>query len=117
LDLTAEFSESGPLRAITYRNLPILDLTEPTREQLHDAATFIEEEAAKGVVYVHCKIGYSRSAAVVGAFMLANGRVSTAEEAVAHLRRVRPSLIVRPEAMAALRSFEWNTLALTNHKE
>jgi len=30
---TAEFSEPEPLRAVTYRNIPILDLTAPTIAQ------------------------------------------------------------------------------------
>jgi len=105
LDLTAELSETGALRAMKYRNLPILDLTAPTQDQLDDAAAFIAAEAARGTVYLHCKIGYSRSAAVAGAYLLASHQAATAEEAVARLREVRPSIIVRPEAMAALRTF------------
>ena len=93
------------MRQTTYRNIPILDLTAPTQQQLHEAVTFIAEEAAKGIVYVHCKIGYSRSAAVACAYLLAGGQAVTAEEAVAWLRWVRPSIIIRPEALNALRAF------------
>lgn len=105
LDLTAEFTEAASFRAARYLNLPILDLTRPTRGQLDEAVAFITEEAKRGTVYVHCKIGYSRSAAVVGAYFLAANRAATAEEAVGRLREVRPSIIVRPEAMEALRAF------------
>jgi hypothetical protein len=105
LDLTAEFSEAAPFRAARYRNLPILDLTAPTQGQLHEAAAFIAEEAARGTVYLHCKIGYSRTAAVAGAYLLASREAATAEEAVARLREVRPSIVIRPEAMEALRAF------------
>lgn len=105
LDLTAEFSAAAPFLATHYRNLPVLDLTAPTPEQLHEAVAFIAEQAAKGVVYVHCKIGYSRSAAVVGAYLMASGQAATAEEAVALLRDARPAIIVRQEALAALRDF------------
>ena len=66
---------------------------------------FIGEEAAKGTVYVHCKVGYSRSAAVVGAYLLASREVGSVDEALARLRKVRPSIVVRPEAMAALRIY------------
>jgi protein-tyrosine phosphatase len=107
LDLTGEFAEAAPFLAITYRNLPILDLTAPTQDQLHAAATFITEEAAQGTVYVHCKIGYSRSAAVVGAYLLSSGQASSAEEAVAQLRQARPSIVVRAEAMRALGDFAY----------
>ena len=105
LDLTAEFSEAAPFRATRYRNLPILDLTAPTQDQLHEAVAFIAEEAANGTVYVHCKIGYSRSAAVVGAYLLASGQAATVDEAVEILREARPSIVIRPEAMEALRAF------------
>jgi protein-tyrosine phosphatase len=106
LDLTAEFSEAKAFRAICYRNMPILDLTAPSQEQLHEMAAFIREQSEKGIVYVHCKIGYSRSAAAAGAYLLAGGKSRTAEEAVSLLRQARPSIIVRPEALAALRDFE-----------
>jgi protein-tyrosine phosphatase/membrane-associated phospholipid phosphatase len=105
LDLTGEFSEAKPFLAVTYRNIPVLDLTAPTTQQLRDAVAFITEHAANGKVYIHCKIGYSRSAAVVGAYLLAIGKAKTAEDAVAILRAARPSIVVRPEAWAALRQF------------
>ena len=105
LDLTAEFSAPAPFRAVRYHNLPLLDLTAPTPAQLREAVAFIAEEAARGTVYVHCKIGYSRSAAVVGAYLLARGRAGSVAEALGLLRQVRPSLIVRREAEQALRGF------------
>jgi protein-tyrosine phosphatase/membrane-associated phospholipid phosphatase len=105
LDLTAEFSEAAPFRAVKYLNLPILDLTVPTLDQLKEAVAFITRESAQGTVYVHCKIGYSRSAAIVGAYLLASGEAQTAEEAVFRLRKVRPPIVIRPEAMEALRAF------------
>jgi protein-tyrosine phosphatase len=105
LDLTAEFTEAKAFRSARYRNLPLLDLTAPTQDQLQEAVAFLAAEAAAGTVYLHCKIGYSRSAAVAGAYLLATGIADTAEEAVAHLRRARPSIVVRPEAREALRVF------------
>jgi predicted protein tyrosine phosphatase len=105
LDLTAEFSEAAPFLATTYRSLPILDLTAPTQEQLWEASAFIAAEVARGTVYVHCKIGFSRSAAVAGAYLLASHQAATIEEAVARLRQARPSIVIRPEAMGALGSF------------
>jgi membrane-associated phospholipid phosphatase len=106
LDLTVEFSEASPFLAVKYHNLPILDLTAPTPEQLREAVQFITESLPLGTVYVHCKIGYSRSAAVVGAYLLASGKAATSTQAVALLRQVRPSIVVRPEAMDAICDFE-----------
>jgi protein-tyrosine phosphatase/membrane-associated phospholipid phosphatase len=105
LDLTAEFSETAAFHATRYRNLPMLDLTAPTQVQLREAVAFIAEEAVEGTVYVHCKIGYSRSAAVAGAYLLASQQAATVEEAVARLREARPSIVIRPEAIEALRTF------------
>ena len=106
LDLTAEFSEAAPFLEARYLNVPILDLTAPTPEQLGRCIDFLSEIATDGTVYVHCKIGYSRTAAVVGAFLMASGAASSAEEAMARLRAVRPSIVIRPEAVDALNRFE-----------
>ena len=105
LDLTAEFSEARPFLEITYRNLPVLDLTAPTQDHLRHVAALIAEQLATGKVYVHCKIGYSRSAAAVAAYLLASGRATSAEDAIEQLRGVRPSIVVRPEVREALRNF------------
>lgn len=102
LDLTAEFSAAKSFRALCYRNVPILDLTAPTSEQLDEIARFIAGQSESGVVYVHCKIGYSRSAAAVIAWLLASGKVGSVEEGIALLRRVRPSIVIRPEIHVAL---------------
>jgi len=106
LDLTAEFSAPPVFRTLAYRNIPVLDLTAPTTEQLRAMAEFIDDEAAGGIVYVHCKIGYSRSAAAVGAYLLGRGLCATVEQSLARLRDVRPSIVVRPEIMAALHQFQ-----------
>ena len=105
LDLTAEFSEAKPFRALAYRNIPILDLTAPSIEQLRAMATFIDEESRKGVVYIHCKIGYSRTAAAAAAYLLQTGKTGSVAEAIAFLRQVRPTMIVRPEVHSALSEF------------
>jgi protein-tyrosine phosphatase/membrane-associated phospholipid phosphatase len=105
LDLTAEFSETPALRALDYCNIPILDLTAPSTAQLCAAVKFISQHAASGVVCVHCKVGYSRSAAVVGAYLLASGHANTVEQAVTILRNGRPTIVIRPEALAALNTF------------
>ena len=106
LDLTGEFSEAEPFLRVEYLNIPILDLTAPRHEQLEQMAAFIEDQVTRGKVYVHCKIGYSRSAAAVTAYLIMSGEVKTAEEAFAMIRRVRPSVVIRPEVLFALSEFE-----------
>jgi protein phosphatase len=105
LDLTAEFSEPKVLRSVTYRNIPVLDLTELTGAQLRGSADFIAQHAGSGIVYVHCKAGYSRSAAAVGVYLIRSGRAASVEEALEILRRIRPGIVLRPEVSAALKKF------------
>lgn len=102
VDLTSEFSEAGPFRSLAYLGLPTLDLTAPVQADIDRALAFIRDQLPHGKVYVHCKIGYSRSASVVGAWLLDRGLARTTAEALALLRRARPSLIVRPEVVAVL---------------
>ena len=66
LDLTGEFSTSWPLDQVTYINHPIMDLTAPTAADLLHLAQTIDHHQQQGIVYIHCKIGYSRTAAVAG---------------------------------------------------
>jgi predicted protein tyrosine phosphatase len=105
LDLTAEFSEAPSFRALTYWNIPILDLTAPSIDQLQEMAAFIDDKSRKGIVYVHCKIGYSRTAAAAAAYLLETGRAGSVTEAIEVLRQVRPAIIVRPEVISALTAF------------
>jgi protein-tyrosine phosphatase len=109
LDLSAEFSEAKPFRKINYRNIPVLDLTAPTQAQLVEMTEFIGNHCKNGSVYVHCKIGYSRSAVAIAAYLLRSGKAGTAQEAFAMIRRVRPSIIIRPEMLSALSEFEQRT--------
>ena len=106
LDLSAEFSEAKPFRKINYLNIPVLDLTAPTQAQLVEMSEFIANESRNGGVYVHCKIGYSRSAAAVTAYLVMSGKAKTAKEAFAMIRRVRPSVVIRPEVVSAMSEFE-----------
>jgi protein-tyrosine phosphatase len=71
-----------------------------------EISKFIGNHSRNGAVYVHCKIGYSRSAAAVTAYLIMSGKVKTAKEAFAMIRRVRPSIVIRPEVRSALSEFE-----------
>jgi protein-tyrosine phosphatase/membrane-associated phospholipid phosphatase len=105
LDLTAEFSAPPSFLRIKYLQLPMMDLTAPTAEQLNTAIEFIEHQSAIGIVYVHCKVGYSRTAAVAGAYLLASGRAANVDDAITMLRQARPTIIIRPEALDSLVTF------------
>ena len=72
---------------------------------MKEAIAFIGEHSSRGIVYVHCKIGYSRTAAIAGAYLLASGQSANAWAAVERLRAARPSMVIRPEALDAIQSF------------
>lgn len=104
LDLTGDFTEAKPFldAGIRYVNLPVLDLTAPSVEIMQIASRFISREQKSGIVYIHCKIGYSRTAAVAGAWLLSTRQALSVDAAIELLRAVRPSMIIRPEAQQAL---------------
>ena len=106
LDLTAEFSEPKCFRDVCYRNIPVPDLTAPNQKQLVEMAQFIGDQTRHGIVYVHCKIGYSRSAAAVAAYLLYADKVRSTGEAFAIIRQARPSVVIRPEVIAGLDRFQ-----------
>jgi protein-tyrosine phosphatase len=58
-------------------------------DQLREMAARIAEHVQDGDVNVHGKIGYSRSAAAVGAYLLSSGQVRDAAEAIERLRAAR----------------------------
>ena len=105
LDLTAEFSEAAPLRTLSYKNIPLLDLTAPSVEQLAEISSFIEGESATGIVYVHCKIGYSRTVAAAAAYLLRRRLAGSISEALDLVRRARPTVVIRPEVRIVLDEF------------
>jgi signal transduction histidine kinase len=77
LDLTAEHAETRAFLGIEYLNVPVLDLTSPSREQLDAAVAFIVKHAGRGGVYVHCALGISRSVAAVAAYIERGNRNRT----------------------------------------
>lgn len=105
LDLSSEFSAPAAFRAGRYRHLAVSDLTAPTSAQLEEAADFIAAGRRDGIVYIHCKAGYSRTAAAAGAWLLRSGAVGDAAAACRRLAEVRPAIVIRPEIRRALAEF------------
>lgn len=93
LDLTAEFAEVTFLQKAThYLCVPVLDTTAPTIEELRRGVEFLQTHLNQGPVYVHCALGHGRSATFVTAYLLASGQAKTVEEALSHLRKIRPGV-------------------------
>lgn len=104
LDLTAEFAETPTLLRLPYLNLPVLDLTAPSPDELRRAARFIERHRQRGRVYVHCALGYGRSACVAAAVMLAAGDADSVAPAIRLVRSARRHAVFSPVGVGALKS-------------
>jgi hypothetical protein len=86
----------APELPIPATTIPMLDLVDPTPQQLRDAVAAIEGLATQRPTLVCCALGFSRSAGAVAAWMLATGRAASADEAFDRIREKRPQ-IVAPE--------------------
>ncbi|SPF49571.1 membrane hypothetical protein [Candidatus Sulfopaludibacter sp. SbA4] len=106
LDLTAGFPECAPLLALPYSNVQLLPLTVPSLQQLREAIAFIRQHAARGIVYVHGALGYSRSVGVVSAYLVAEGLAKNVAEAVERVRALVPQTLLDEVWMRRLGEFE-----------
>lgn len=103
LDLTGDFDESGSLREGDYVNLQLMDLIEPPPDALRAAATYIETAYRQGkTVFVHCALGYSRSAYVVAHWLTTTGRARSIQEALEQIRAARPGIVVEPNLLSTV---------------
>jgi hypothetical protein len=106
LDLTSEFTEPEALRgASNYLCLPVLDHTPPTLEQIRQALVFLKAHQGDAPILVHCAFGRGRSALVVAAFLIQQGKATNAADAVTQLQRARPGVKLNSAQRARLEEF------------
>lgn len=76
----------------------MVDHLEPSIDQLERAVQFISTHVSAGEsVYVHCKGGHGRSAAVVLCWLVANGmQPRQAQQHMLEIRRVRSQMLQQP---------------------
>jgi len=97
----------GPIKqyqnlGVTQLYLPTPDHFEPSLQDLETAVQFIqgyEQQQGAGRVYVHCRAGHGRSAAVVLAWLLSkdpNADARELNEQLCQLRNVRKTLWKQP---------------------
>lgn len=98
VNVAAELKVDARGKACT--NVPMLDMVAPTRTQLDEAVAAVEDFAALRPTLVCCALGYSRSAAVVTAWLLSTGRARSFEEAVARIREKRPRVVLHGVKLA-----------------
>lgn len=98
----AEWQKLG----VRFLCLPTTDIFEaPCQEKLLKGVNFINEIAPSGdSVYVHCKAGRTRSATLVGCYLMAKHNW-TPEQAVACMKEKRPHVLLHNKQWQALRQF------------
>jgi len=121
LSLFSHNKETWPLYGIEFLQLPTTDIFEtPCQKNLLTGVEFInkflpiqnriksfENNDSKediGTVYVHCKAGRTRSATLVGCYLMMKNGWSP-EEAVSHMKTCRPHILLHHKQWEALRIF------------
>ena len=106
VDLTAEFSEpTNLISGKTYICIPTLDTLVPNKHVFHEL--IIKIANWKGNVYIHCALGYGRSATVVAGVLIAKGLVNNFEEAEKLLKTARPKIKFSQAQRKLLNNFQF----------
>lgn len=92
----------------SFLQLATTDIFEaPSVTKLNTGVQFINDIIAKdpeASIYVHCKAGRTRSATLVGCYLMAKNGLSP-EEAVALMKDKRPHILLHTKQWEALRQF------------
>ena len=118
LDVTAEFDGldwSAYQYDCKYLNLPVLDHTSPTPEQLNTAINWIQQHVAEGrKVVVHCALGRGRSVMTVAAYLLARDNTLSVLDAMNQIQSIRQTARLNKRQLSALKQIkEGGRLKLT----
>ncbi|KAG7382163.1 Phosphatidylglycerophosphatase and protein-tyrosine phosphatase 1 [Phytophthora boehmeriae] len=106
-------------RHIQQLRLPTVDHSEPSLAALEAAVAFIRTQKERGVrVYVHCKGGTGRSAAVALCWLVANRGMTPkeAQEYLSEKRHVRKTLYLQPNVLAFCNKIQTTTKQTENAK-
>ncbi|MCA8973159.1 MAG: dual specificity protein phosphatase family protein [Planctomycetes bacterium] len=91
VDLTAEHSAVPAARALDYTCVPMMDLAPPQPRDVRTAVGQVERALAAGLgVYLHCGLGYQRSAIVIACWLLETERATTTRAAALRVASARP---------------------------
>lgn len=87
-----------------YMHLKVIDNTAPTLEMLQAGVDFIKQEVANGgKVYIHCAAGVGRAPTMAAAYLVSTGM--SPDDALNHIRSIRPFIRPTPEQVAQIHSY------------
>lgn len=123
LKIFSNDAEKWREHGVEFLQLATTDIFEtPDQDKLYEGVRFInrflpldskikrittENPVNSGTVYVHCKAGRTRSATLVGCYLMMKNGWSPAE-AVEHMRTRRPHILLHTKQWEALRIFHRN---------
>lgn len=106
LDVTAEFDSldwTSYRYDVDYLNIPVLDHTSPTNEQLHLTLNWIDQHIRDGrKVLVHCALGRGRSVLVMAAYLLARNDTLSIVDVMNKIQSVRATARLNKRQLKSL---------------
>jgi len=117
LQLFSYQTEGWKKLGVNFLQLSTTDIFQaPNQEKLRNGVEFINDyRDTDKTVYVHCKAGRTRSATLVGCYLMKVNNWSP-EEAVEHMKSVRPHILLHNKQWEALRQYYQENI-ITNAKE
>jgi atypical dual specificity phosphatase len=94
-------------------HIPVPDKAAPSGDQLSAGIAAIEQTVAKGQrVAVHCRNGRGRSGTLLACYLVRHDRLPS-DQAIAHVRAVRPGAIETQQQASAVRAYAETQLRRT----
>jgi atypical dual specificity phosphatase len=110
IELLISLTEERPRRdwvddaGLLVMHVPVEDMEAPTQDQLDRCISAVERANSHGMgVAVHCGAGLGRTGVVLAAYFVAKG--TSAQNAIARVRRLRPGSIETDEQADAVVEF------------
>ena len=102
LDMTCEWPRNFYSQGLTYCSQPQIDLLPLSSADIEQSVHTMDKLAKSGAVYIHCKLGYSRSATVAVAWLVHRGKAKNIDDAVKIVNEARPQVVLNAATVTQL---------------